>query len=308
MSLLLLFNGGDAGPVVTTPSEITSRPFFAWGNMADTAILSGGSWTDGLPLNNLKNRKQARVARSTSLDTSATRFVIDLGSGARIWRALALVAHNISIGGRWRVTAGADAAVASPTYDSGWLAAWPSVYDSLDLEWESDNFWTGQYSEEERRGLNPTLIHRSPNLRAERYALIEIDDPFNVDSFVQIGRLFIANGWSPSSGILVGAQFGLDDGTGVQEAWGGAEVFDVKRRRRVVDIEIAPLEDREAYGKAFEMMRQAGVAGEVLFIWSGADTERAMQRQFMGRMRRLNPVQHPYPIHRSAAFNLGELF
>lgn len=307
MSLLLLFNGGDAGPVVTPPSEITDRPFFAWNNMADTASLSGGSWVDTLPLNNLKNRKQARVARSTSLAVSATRFVIDLGASV-VWRVIALVAHNVSIGGQWRITAGSDPSVSSPTYDSGWLAAWPSVYDSLDLEWESDNFWTGQYSAEERRGLNPELTHRPPQLRSERYVLVEIDDPLNVDSFIQIGRLFIANGWSPSARILVGAQFGLEDGTGVQEAWGGAEVFDVKRRRRVADIEIAPLDDREAYGKAFEMMRQAGISGEVLFIWSGTDTERALQRQFLGRMRRLNPIQHPYPFHRSVAFNISELF
>lgn len=308
MSLLLLFNGGDAGPVVAPVSEITSRPFFAWNNMADTAVLSGGSWFDGLPLDNLKNRKQARVARSTSLATTATRFVIDLGASAKIWRVIALAAHNVSLSGRWRVTAGADAAVTTPTYDSGWLAAWPSVYDTEDLEWENDNFWSGQYSEDERSGLNPNLTHRAPQLRSERYALVEIDDPLNVDSFVQIGRLFIADGWSPSSGILVGAQFGLDDGTGVQEAWGGAEVFDVKRRRRTADVEIAPLEDREAYGKALEMMRQAGISGEVLFIWSGTDTERALQRQFLGRMRRLNPIQHPYPMHRSVAFNIGELF
>lgn len=307
MSLLLLFNGGDAGPVVTPPSEISRRPFFAWGNLADKATLSGGSWTDGLPLGNLKNRKQARVARSTSLAPEATQFVIDLGVST-IWRVIALVAHNFGLDAQWRVTAGSDAAVTSPSYDSGWVDAWPAVYGSDELEWESDNFWSGQYSAAELAGLNPTLIHRPDQLRSERYVKVEILDPLNVNSFVQIGRLFIANGWAATTGILVGAAFGLSDETEVQKAYGGAEIFDIKRRRREATIELAPLEESESYGKAFEMMRQAGIAGEVLFIWSGTDTSRALQRQFLGRMQRLNPIQHPYPFHQSVAFNIGELF
>ena len=39
MSLLLLFNSFEDVPVVEIPSEITDRPFFAWNNMADTAVL-----------------------------------------------------------------------------------------------------------------------------------------------------------------------------------------------------------------------------------------------------------------------------
>lgn len=308
MSLLLLFNSFEDVPVAEIPSEITDRPFFAWNNMADTAVLTGGSWTDGLPLNNLKNRKQARAARSTSVATSATRFVIDLGASSKIWRVLALVAHNIGLSGRWRVTAGSDALVASPTYDSGWLDAWEAVYETSELEWEQDNFWAGQYSEEERKGLNPRVIHRPPQFRAERYVAVEIDDAINVDSFVQIGRLFIANGWQASSNILVGATFGVSDDSEVQESWSGAEVFTEKRRRREATIELAPMEDAEAYGKAFEMMRQAGTSGEVLFQWSGTDTKLALQRQFLCRMPRLSPIQHPYPFHRSVAFAPRELF
>lgn len=307
MSLLLFFSGGEDVPVVEVPSEITSRPFFAWNNMADTAVLSGGSWTDGLPLNNLRTRKQARVARSTSASPTATQFIIDLGS-TKVWRILALVAHQISLDGRWRLTASNDPAVSSPAYDSGWMKAWPRVYETSALEWEDDNFWSGQYTLDEIRGMNATLSHRPPNLRSERYVKIEIDDVTNVDSFVQIGRLFIANGWSPSSGILVGATFGFTDDSEVQRSWSGAEVFAEKRRRREAVIEIAPLEEAESYGKALEMMRQAGVTGEVFFQWSGTDTTRALQRQFLGRLQRLSPIQHPYPFHQSAAFNLVELF
>lgn len=304
MSLLLLFNSSADIPVVEIPSEITDRPFFAWNNMADTAVLSGGSWTDGLPLNNLKNRKQARVARSTSASPAATQFIIDLGS-TKVWRVAALIAHQIGLDGRWRLTASNDPAVASPTYDGGWTKAWPRVHETT--AWEDDNFWSGQYTLDEIKGMNATLIHRPPQLRSERYIKIEIDDPLNVQSFVQIGRLFVANGWSPSRGILVGATFGVTDDTEVQRSWSGAEAFTDKRRRREATIELAPLEEAESYGKAFEMMRQAGISGEVLFIWKGTDTTRALQRQFLGRMQRLSPIQHPYPFNQSVAFSLVEL-
>lgn len=307
MSLLLLFNLG--GPVEPTPepvSEITDRPFFAWNNLADTATFSGGSWFPTMPLANLKTRKQARAARSTSADPAASQFIVDLGS-TKIWRLVSLVAHNISLDGRWRVTAGSDALVASPTYDSGWMKAWPRVYQTEDLEWEDDNFWTGQYSAAEIAGLNPTVAHRPAQYRSERYLKIEIEDPGNQASVIQIGRAFIANGWSPSSKIAVGASFGIVDETEVQKTYSGSEVFDVKRRRREANIELGLLEEQESYGKALEMMRQAGVSGEVFFIWRGSDTTRALQRQFLSRMQRLNPIQHPYPSHQSVAFNFLEL-
>lgn len=299
--------GEEPAPIPELPSEITARPFFGWGNLADRATLTGGTWTEALPLSNLKNRKQARVARSVNADPAATQMVIDLGGNA-IWRVIAFAAHNVGMDGLWRVTAHAtDPAVGAPSYDSGWLQAWPAVYDTDDLEWENDNFWSGQYSAAEVKGLNPTLIHRPPQFRGERYVKVEFSDPTNVSSFVQAGRLFISDGWSPSSGILVGATFGVSDETEVQKAYGGSEIFDEKRRRREATIEIAPLEEAESYSKAFEMMRQAGISGEVLFIWKGTDTVRALQRQFLGRLQRLSPIQHPYPANQSVGFYIGEL-
>ena len=66
MSLALLFNTADEE--VTTPSapavEDTGRMFLAYGNYADGSTISGGGWLETLPLTNLKDRLQAKVARS----------------------------------------------------------------------------------------------------------------------------------------------------------------------------------------------------------------------------------------------------
>lgn len=307
MSLLLLFSASDVdpGPIVPTVSEPAGNVFIAHGNLIDVSVLSGGSWVSTLPLTNLKNRTLARVARTTGIETSATQFKIDVGAD-RTWRVLSLVNHNLGLDARYRVRAGGDPAFGSYDYDSGWLDAWPAVYDEEELEWDDLNWWEGTYSEAERQGYIWTLIHKLPAALLARYIWVEIEDPYNVDSFVQIGRVFIANGWTPSHNMLTGATLGWEDDSDVQQAYGGAEFFSEQPRYRVARFTIPNIGDDEAYGKAFEIFRQAGRTGEVLLQWSGTDTKHAIRRSFVGRLRQLSPIEHPYAAHDNAAFEIQE--
>lgn len=307
MSLLLLFNGApiDPGPVVPTVSAPDSNVFIAHGNLIDVSMLSGGSWVSTLPLANLKNRTLARVARTTGIATSATQFVIDVGAN-KSWRVLSLINHNLSLDARYRVRAGGDPTFAAYDYDSGWQDVWPAVYDEEELEWDDLNWWEGTYSEDERQGYNWTLIHKLPSALLARYAWVEIDDPFNVSSFVQLGRVFIAPGWTPSHNMSVGATLGWEDESDIQQAYGGAEFFNEQPRYRIARFTIQNIDNDEAYGKAFEIFRQAGRTGEVLLQWSGTDTKHAIRRSFVGRLRQLSPIEHPYSIHDNAAFEIKE--
>lgn len=307
MSLLLLFSAGDTPPppeplVVEKPTGL----FLGWGNLADASNLSGGGWRESLPLGNLKIRRRSRVARSISADPADTWFVIDLGASA-IWRVLVLAGHNLSLDARYRVRAGDDPAFVAWDFDTGWLAAWPAVYDSDALEWEADNFWAGTYTRAQRQGLNWDIFVRPDGFLASRYQKVEIEDPLNEASYVQLARLIVADGWSPSRGMAYGAQSRIVDPSSIQTSDSGAESYGVRSRYREVTFNLNYLLEAEAYGRGFELQRGAGVTGEVVFIWSDADVEQALRRRFVGRLEEISAIDHPpVPGRNSIPFKVRE--
>lgn len=308
MSLLLLFapSDGPGPPIVPTASDPDdSHVFLAWNNLVDGAILSGGAYVPSLPLNNLKNRVLQRVARSADLLPTSTQFDIDLGPD-KLWRVLALPNHNFNLDARYRVRASATQTHTSPIHDSGWLDVWPAVYDETELEWDDLNWWEGTYTEAERQGYVWTLIHKLATTTDARYVRVEIQDLTNPSGYAQMGRAFVANGWTPTHNMEVGASLGWEDPSEVQEAYGGAEYFNERPRYRVAKFTIQAIEISEAYGKAFEIMRQAGITKEVLIQWNPADAKNAIRQSFVGRLRQLSPIEHPYPIQASAAFEIKE--
>ena len=103
-----------------------------WPNRVDSATLSGGSWQ--LPLNNLKNRDQWVVARSTDLTTTNTVLNLDLGTVRNI-RTIALVNHNLSKTATWKISLGTTLAGAE-VYTSSWNAAWTLTFDENTMQWE----------------------------------------------------------------------------------------------------------------------------------------------------------------------------
>lgn len=306
MSFLLLFDDMIEAPA-DPPSEITGRLFLAWGNLADEAMLSGGAAMATLPLANLKIRNQARVWRSPSLALEDTQFDVDLGR-AKVWRVFSLVRHNLALDATYRLRAGNDPTFAETLFDSGWTDVWPpGVFDTMDLEWGDDNFLFGRYTEAQRQGLKWSLIVRPPRHVTARYARLEISDPNNAASYVQAARLFIANGWSPSVGMSFDASFGLSDASEIQQTYAGDEVFNEKLRKRLANFVLNGLPEGEAYSRAFQLMKQAGITKEVLFMWRDDDVALALERQFLARLDQLSPIDHPYPEHTGAAFAVKEL-
>lgn len=306
--LLLLVNPLDPLPPVVeiVADEDPTRVFLAWNNLIDGATLSGGSWTTGLPLTNLQSRTLARVARTTDALEASTWFDIDLGPD-KTWRVLALINHFMSLDARIRIRAGNDPTFASTIHDSGWEDVWPAVYTEDELVWDDLNWWEGTYTEADRQGYTWTFAHKLSGPVSARYVRVEVIDTVNIESSLQVGRVFIANGWSPSHNMSVGATLGWEDDSEVQRAWGGAETFNPFDRYRVATFTIANLTTDEAYGKAFEIFRQAGSTGEVFLQWNPSDAKQALRQTFVGRLRKLSPVAHPYPINTSVAFELQEL-
>ena len=279
----------------------------AWGNRADAATLSGGSWSVTLPLNNLKNRQVQRVARSTNDDLTSTQFVVDNGSIKAV-QALALVVHNLSAPAKYRITGNDSAVFTTPLYDSGWLDVWPAgIIPVEQLEWEDDNFWLGTMTAEQRAGYNVPLVHMLTTAQSLRYWQFEFDDTTNPAGYVQFGRLFMAPAFQPVYNASYGASMGYEDPTEVATALSGAEYFDIRGRYRVHSFSLEFLNSNEAHNQVLELQRLQGTSGEVLIVPNVTDSTTFVQRSFVGRMQKLSPVSQPYFSAWSTSFEIKEL-
>lgn len=182
-------------------------------NRIDAATLSGGSWTNSLPLSNIQKRLFSRVARSNDTSPDSTQISIDLGSIRRL-RILSLVAHTISLRGRIRYEAFADEDHNTPLYDSGFKNAWGSILGSNwnihELEWRSSNWYLGTFNAEEIEGFTSVTTEVLERDVSAQYWKISIEDPRNVDGYIDIGRIFFGEAWQPRNYRTFGGTFGYE--------------------------------------------------------------------------------------------------
>ncbi|MGV6875956.1 hypothetical protein ACUSIJ_25130 [Pseudochelatococcus sp. B33] len=275
-----------------------------YGNFADTATLSGGSWTVGLPLNNLKNRMLRRVARSTNANLTSTIVNVDLGAAQSI-PAIFLGPYNASGQLKYRARGAANSGMTSPLHDSGWVAA--NVVPSLSLAWEDPGFWYGISSsgEVELRGW---IMHFLPSPVSARYWRIEVDDTTNPAGYLQFGRLMMPKKWQPSINYEPGSTgLSLEDRTVVRESIGGSEYFWRRQEPRVFNCAWPYLKEEDTYGSALNMMRDLGTSGEV-FVVPDPDSTYVQRRSFLGRMRSRDAIGQPIvTAHTSYGFEIREI-
>ncbi len=277
-------------------------------NRVDSAALSGGAWTAGLPLANVKNRVLGKFARTQDAQPSSTWLDIDLGIARNI-RALAVVNHNFSLAAKYRLR-GADVSDFSTViYDTGSTPkdVWPVVFPASALDWEDDNWWSGRYTAEQITGYTPTLTMLAESNVIARYWRLQIFDADNAAGYLQFGRIFIGPVWQPALNMSYGASLAWETKTEVQEARSGAEYFDVRVPYRVQQFTLDWMKQDEAFSQAFELFRRAGIDKELLWIHDPDDTVHAIRRRFLARLRTLSPIEYPYPLINKTAFEIKEL-
>lgn len=277
-------------------------------NRIDDTTLSSGSWRAALPLTNLQTRPLGELARSTNATAASTKFDIDAGSSIKV-ELISLVNHNFSLDATYRVR-GSDASDFSTVeYDSGEtpIAVWPGVYTSYQLDWEDPNWWSGQYTAEETTGYTAALVVIPPEKVFARYWRVEIFDTTNAAGYVQLGRVFIGPAWQPSVNMLRGASIGWATDTLVQKARAGTKYFSRRTPYRVTRFSLDWLDQDEAFGKAFELQRRAGIDQEIMWIEDPDDTLQALRRQYLGTLQQLNPLVYSNPEDHSTAFEIEEL-
>lgn len=274
-------------------------------NRVDKAVLAGGSWLTTLPLSNLKNRiLKSRKARSVDLEETSTMFTMDLGA-ADISRVFMLAGHNASLDATYRLECGNDPTFADLMYDSGILPVWDTVNSTMDLPWEAENWWSGQYTEEQREGYTWTISHDVGFDIDAQYWRFSVSDPNNQDGYFEAGRPFLGPAHQFAVNMSLGAAQGWETNTGVSTARSGTEYFDPRDPFRVTRFTTDWMSLDEGM-IAFDLQRVSGIHNEVALIFDPTDERHRLRRNYLGRLRKMSPVEYPYITNTRTAWEVKE--
>lgn len=283
-----------------------------WPNHAEDATVSGGSWLPALPLNNIKSRFKSQVARSTNLAEASLVINADLGKNRYI-TSLALVGHNMSTTATARIRFWSDAEMTACVYDSGYVEVWPRWYDTLQLRWGDDNFWSGRISKSQLKSLSPIFLHVplnssfSATAQSVRAVSFDIKNDDNTDGFVQIGRLYIAEDWTPALNMSYGATIAWNDPSIVDTSLDGTEYYEERPKFRTITFTLDNMKYNEGINKALLMTLERGVTKDFLFVFDPSNQQLLQQRSFVGRLSQLSQLEHPTFGRTSMAFALKEV-
>lgn len=247
-------------------------------NQIDLATLSGGTWNAAYPLASLKTRYLAQKARTSNALAASSVIDLDLLSAQAIG-VVALVAHNLTSAATVRIQ-GSSAASQTPV-----------LYDST-----AQTIYTG--GPDYAKSFTPV---------SARYWRISIVDTANPAGYIALGRVFIGPAFAPAAGLAWGPGLAVESKTNVAEALGGMEFFDTRPNRRVWTGELAWLSDAEAWALWHPIQRAMDVYNEVYLIEDTADTAYRAQRNFLGRLRQLSPIQWPYVNQHACGVEIAEL-
>lgn len=235
-----------------------------WPSATDNFALAGGNWQTNYPRSNLQAMPLSKVARSISLNAIDT-VITATSTNTRRVGLIALARHNFSLQATIRIRLFLEPAMSTLLYDSAVMPVWPEVYPYDTLEWEDDNYWTGQYTDEELAGTTWLWLwwvgidYNAAGIR------IDMSDPTNPAGYIQAGYLEIAAQYQVTYNFQYGAQYGFRFRTIATEALGGAKYFDERAKPRVFKGSFR-LPHNEALAKQFEMYRQRDICDPVIWL------------------------------------------
>lgn len=281
--------------------------FIGYQNRIDEAALSLGVWSGGLPRSNLQDRLLSKVARTANVALASTQFLAAL-TAQRPMSAVALINTNLSRAAKYRVSLYTDAALTNQVYDSGWrdvFALWTWVFG--EIAWEDSRFWDGRPTAEDLQWFPRDVIHVFDHRRLARYVKVELDDTTNADGYVQLGRAFIADGWTPEWNMTRGASIGHKDLSTVLTSPSGVDFHTERAVERSVRFELRWLSNGEAMNRAFDLQRIAKTVNEVLFVWDPDDASAVHRLSFLGRVRELDFISYPFSRANSIPYEIKEI-
>lgn len=277
----------------------------AYRNNFDAALVSGGAWSAELPLANLADRQPSLVARSADTDPASTQFTIDFGAPKPV-SFLALLRHNLTQNGRWRITFARDAAFQTVVHDSGVVDIWPSIQPFGQGLW-GEFRWGGRLSTEEAAtyGIGAYQVISTPVIT--RYGRIELIDPQNPDGHLQAGRLVVGPAWRPAINLQYGWSVEQVDTSRRVRSRGGQTYVDMQPKYRRLRFTIEDLRRDEMFGNAYEIERLKGTGGDLFVMIDPEDITHRHRHSVYGILQDTTPIANPVFERYSKSFIVEEL-
>lgn len=172
-------------------------PFNRWSDTALGSISSSGD-AAGYAASKTQQRQRSRVWRSSSLSSPSPYLYRDLGAQYRIG-GLALVSHNLTASGQFRVRISNNAAVTDVVYDSGWLFGWEAIFGVDEEPDGADSEFVGVDGAPFAATISllPKPVRRlvfaeDPYFSevSGRYIQIDFDDTDNGDGYIEIAYVY----------------------------------------------------------------------------------------------------------------------
>lgn len=298
----------------------------AWPNRSDAGMLTGSPWSAALPVTNLQNRFLTNYARTTGVslftpspaipDNSQCSAVINVNFGqGRYVTACALLRHNLSLSAQARLVLWTDATMTIPIYDSLWQPIWPRYFDTASLRWNDSNFLFGRLSLDDFGMLPAIWLQMVQDQNngciqpfSAQYASLYIQDQYNAAGFIQIGRLYMAEDWTPVRNMSYGeTSLGVTDPTTVDTALDGTEYYELRGKYREAVFTLKYMGNVEGVTQALRMTQNRGVSGDVLYVFDPGNVQLLQQRSFVGRLEKLSPLVYAQYGITSMAFQIKEL-
>lgn len=251
-------------------------------NLAASSTLAGGDWSADLPLANLLDASRFVAAPARQLDPTdlaASQFEATLYLPRSI-SLIALLFHTLSLSARYRVTiAPAGGTLADPVWQSAWTDVYPAVFAQGELEYEAENWWTGQLATEDL-ALYPRHLWiplASPLIASK--VRVELDDHLNDTGYFDIGGLWLAQTWSPTFNFDRGRELGLNPRDQKNEAPSGRSFSEERVPRRRLTVSWSRLEDAEAE-RLFDAGARARTIRPVIFAPDFDDPKSTLREAF----------------------------
>lgn len=277
----------------------------AYRNHVDTATLSGGVWSGSLPAANLADPQPSKPARTVGTDPSATTVSLDFGATMPI-RFVALLRHNLTQSGRWRVRLGAEPSLAEPIYDSGVVGIWPAAVPFGVGQWGEFN-WGGRFGAGEIETYGAQAILPIDAAVRARHLRIDLDDAGNVAGYLQAGRLVAGPAWQPTINLQYGWSIEQVDESEVRRSRGGQAYVNARPKYRRMRFTIDHLEKDEMFGHAYELERLKGKGGDIFVIADPEDLTHAHRHTLYGALAESAPIVNNLPGRYARRFVVEEL-
>ncbi len=277
----------------------------AYRNYADTGSFSGGSWSEGLPLENLRSKQITEMARSTDANAVSTVVDLDLAQSGPV-SFVGLLRHNLTQAGTWRVVLSSDASGTQTLLDTGFKPIWPSIYPFGVGLWGEFN-WGGRPSPDDvaSYGIGGYVVLDTP-VRA-RAVRIELSDEGNEDGYLEAGRLVVAPAWRPSINVQYGWSIEQVDESRRVTSRGGQVYVDQRPRFRRLRFTLSDLDQNEMLGNAYELERVKGKGGEILVMLDPSNEQHLHRQTIYGVLAESTAISNPTAGRYQKDFVLEEL-